>query len=86
LYEQSRFDSLNNGQPISGYTVQKLSLKKLFQNRDYVAFDAQLDGAPHGAMHNYIGAGNPRIILSIILFTRIIGIPVQMIPMIHSTD
>lgn len=58
LYAASRFDSLNNGQPVSGTYTKYLSLTKLFQNRDYFLFDQHLDFAPHGMMHNYIGGGN----------------------------
>ncbi|MGB8192435.1 MAG: tyrosinase family protein [Chitinophagaceae bacterium] len=58
LYASSRFDSLNNGQPVSGTYTKYLSLTKLFQNRDYFLFDQYLDFAPHGMMHNYIGGGN----------------------------
>jgi hypothetical protein len=58
LYEKARLDSMNNGYLIDGKTVNKLSLTKLFKNTTYAGFNGNIDAAPHGAMHNYIGFGN----------------------------
>lgn len=58
LYEACRFDSLNRGYPISGEIERALYLGKLFECTDYRSFNLQINAAPHGAMHDYIGAGN----------------------------
>lgn len=58
LYESCRFDSLNMGYPISGETERALSIDKLFQYTTYEGFNHAIDAAPHGAMHDYCGAGN----------------------------
>jgi hypothetical protein len=58
LYTTSRYDSLNKGFPISGEVVPTLDLTKLFQNTDFFLFSNQIEAAPHGSMHDYIGAGN----------------------------
>lgn len=58
LYEASRFDSLNNGYPVSGEIERSLDLSKLFSYTDYRLFSNNINAAPHGAMHDYIGAGN----------------------------
>lgn len=58
LYEPCRFDSLNNGYPISGEINRSLDLNKLFSYTDYHLFSNNINAAPHGAMHDYIGAGN----------------------------
>ncbi|UTA66607.1 tyrosinase family protein [Emticicia sp. 21SJ11W-3] len=58
LYTVERLDSLNNGDPISGKTVRRLDLTKLNQYRTYALYNENMNTAPHGAMHNYIGFGN----------------------------
>jgi len=58
LYTASRYEGLNHGFPLSGKIIQALDLTKLNQNTDLVTYSSQINGAPHGAMHNYIGAGN----------------------------
>lgn len=58
LFEPARLDSLNQGIPISGRATRKLSLTKLNEYHHYSLFNKNIDVAPHGAMHNYIGFGN----------------------------
>jgi hypothetical protein len=58
LFEQARLDSINKGFPITGAMEHKLSLTKLFANTTYAGFNKNIDAAPHGAMHNYLGYGN----------------------------
>lgn len=58
LYESARFDSLNLGYPVSGEISRALILDKLFKTTSYEVFCKNIDKAPHGAMHDYIGAGN----------------------------
>lgn len=58
LFEVARFDSLNMGFPVSGEGERALDLTKLFSYDNYEMFCKNIDAAPHGAMHDYIGAGN----------------------------
>jgi hypothetical protein len=58
LYEQARFDSLNNGEPISGEIERALDLTKLMSYTSLQMFSNNINAAPHGAMHDYIGHGN----------------------------
>lgn len=58
LYESARFDSLNNGYPVSGEITRALDLTKLMSYTNYKSFCLNINAAPHGAMHDYIGAGN----------------------------
>lgn len=58
LYEPARFDSLNMGFPISGEGERALDITKLFKSTSYETFCKTIDKAPHGSMHDYIGAGN----------------------------
>ncbi len=59
LFEQSRFDSLNQGYMISGQPItDALDITELMQKSYYEDFNNTINQAPHGAMHNYIGAGN----------------------------
>lgn len=58
LYQSARLDSLLKGIPISGNATRKLSLTKLNENHSYSLYNSNVDQAPHGAMHNYIGYGN----------------------------
>lgn len=57
LYEVSRFDSLNNNYPVQGGILPALNLTDLFENTDFLLFTSNIDTAPHGAMHGYIGGG-----------------------------
>ena len=58
LYESCRFDSINNGYPISGEIERSLDMTKLMTYTDYKSFCLSINAAPHGAMHDYIGSGN----------------------------
>ena len=58
LYESCRFDSINNGYPISGEIERALDMTKLMTYTDYKSFCLTINAAPHGAMHDYIGSGN----------------------------
>ncbi len=58
LYQYARLDSLLKGIPISGKTTRLLSLTKLNEYHTYALYNHNIDKAPHGAMHNYIGFGN----------------------------
>ena len=58
LYEYCRFDSINNGYPISGEIERALDMTKLMTYTDYKSFCLTINAAPHGAMHDYIGTGN----------------------------
>jgi hypothetical protein len=58
LYEPCRFDSLNSGQPIWGEIERSLDLTQLMSYDNYALFCHNIDKAPHGAMHDYIGGGN----------------------------
>ena len=58
LYQSARLDSLLNGAPINGKTARRLSLTKLNEYNTYALYNQNIDRAPHGAMHNYIGYGN----------------------------
>ncbi len=61
LYTQSRFDSLNQGQPINGPILEALDITKLMKKTDIFVFTKNIDQAPHGAMHDYIGGGNAQV-------------------------
>jgi len=58
LYESCRFQDLNNGKPISGEILRALDLTKLNSYKTYRMYCKNIDAAPHGAMHDYVGAGN----------------------------
>jgi len=58
LYESSRFDSLNNGVAINGEIERALDLTKLMSYTSYDMFCININAAPHGAIHDYIGHGN----------------------------
>ena len=58
LYEYCRFDSINNGYPISGEIERALDMTKLMTYTDYKSFCLTINAAPHGAIHDYVGAGN----------------------------
>jgi len=56
LYEEARLDSLNEGYAIGKRMDTLLDVTKLFENKVFEIFNSTIDRAPHGAMHNYIGA------------------------------
>jgi hypothetical protein len=58
LFEEARYDSLNDGWPVSGEISRALDLTKIMSYTDYKMFCLNINNAPHGAMHDYIGAGN----------------------------
>lgn len=58
LYESCRYDSLNYGFPISGEAARALDITKLLKYTTYSGFNHAIDAAPHGAIHDYVGAGN----------------------------
>jgi len=72
LYEKSRYDSLNQGYPISGDILQALDLTPLFKKKDIFIFTMNIDAAPHGAMHNYIGGGNANVYSIFNRYTNVI--------------
>lgn len=57
LYESARLPSLNSGDPIARFMNNNLNMRTKNQNKLYFTFDPDIDAAPHGAMHNYIGGG-----------------------------
>jgi hypothetical protein len=57
LYESARLASLNNGARIESFMNNNLDMTNDNENKLYSLFDAAIDAAPHGAMHNYIGGG-----------------------------
>jgi hypothetical protein len=58
LHEDARFDSLNKGFPISGAGADNLSITKLNKYHFYYLYNKNMNVAPHGAMHDFIGYGN----------------------------
>jgi hypothetical protein len=58
LYESCRFDSINKGYPIEGEVERALDITKLMTYTDYQLFNKNMDRAPHGTIHDYIGHGN----------------------------
>lgn len=58
LYESCRYDGLNSGEPMSGEILRALYLGKLYECTDFKTFSNQINAAPHGAIHDYVGAGN----------------------------
>ena len=58
LYENCRFDSINKGFPIEGEVERALDITKLMSYTDYELFNNNMDRAPHGTIHDYIGHGN----------------------------
>jgi hypothetical protein len=58
LWESARFDSINNGQAISGEIERALDLTKLNSYTSYQMYCKNINNAPHGAIHDYIGHGN----------------------------
>lgn len=57
LYTASRLISLNAGDPIGPEMDNFLNVTNLFENKDYKVFNQNIDRAPHGMMHVYIGSG-----------------------------
>jgi hypothetical protein len=57
LYEAARLKSLNDGEPIQKFMNKKLDMTKNNQNKVYSVFNSNIDQAPHGAIHNYVGGG-----------------------------
>lgn len=55
LFTAARLPGLNNGKPIESFMDSKLDVTDLFEERVYRNFNTTIDGAPHGAMHLYIG-------------------------------
>lgn len=58
LWEPARIDSLNIGFPIKGEMVRALDITNLMDYTDYALFAKNIDAAPHGAIHDYVGHGN----------------------------
>ena len=58
LYEDCRFDSINKGYPIEGEVERALDITKLMTYTSYELFNKNMDRAPHGTIHDYIGHGN----------------------------
>ncbi len=58
LYENGRYAPLNHGQPIGASMDTALDVRILNQNHTFALFNDNIDKAPHGAMHDYIGYGN----------------------------
>lgn len=57
LYTSARLPSLNSGKSIESFMDQNLDITNLMQNKVYAVFNSNIDSAPHGAMHDYIGGG-----------------------------
>jgi hypothetical protein len=58
LYEKSRCTVLNQGKPIESKEYgpgSVLDISALMKNTVYSVFNKNIDAAPHGAMHDYIG-------------------------------
>lgn len=58
LYESCRYDSLNKGYPIEGEVLRSFDLTKLMSYTSYELFGSNIDRAPHGSIHDYVGHGN----------------------------
>lgn len=58
LHEACRFDSANAGLPIDGEARRALDTKKLMSCTSFEMFSANIDAAPHGVIHDYLGHGN----------------------------
>ena len=56
LFESARVNSLNNGKAISDSIMDNaLNIEILFKNTIFDTFNRNMESAPHGTMHNYIG-------------------------------
>jgi hypothetical protein len=58
LYESARYQPLNAGQPINASMNAALDTALIYQYHSFSLFNSNIDQAPHGAMHDYIGGGN----------------------------
>lgn len=58
VYQSCRFDSINLGYPINGEIERALDITKLMTYNNYELFNSNMDRAPHGAIHDYVGHGN----------------------------
>lgn len=58
LYENGRYAPLNHGEAIGTSMDTALNVRTLNQNHTFALFNTNIDKAPHGAMHDYIGYGN----------------------------
>ena len=58
LYENGRYAPLNHGAAIAASMDTALNVRTLNQNHTFALFNTNIDKAPHGAMHDYIGYGN----------------------------
>lgn len=61
LYAEARLPSLNDGKNISPEMDEALDTTTLFQNQVFAVFNSQIDAAPHGAMHLYIGGQTDKL-------------------------
>ncbi len=57
LYAKARLPLLNNEGKIEAFMDPKLDITNLFENKVFRVFNSNIDAAPHGAMHVYIGGG-----------------------------
>lgn len=57
LYASARLPGLNTGKPIESFMDQYLDVSNLMNNKVFAVFSSNIDAAPHGAMHVYIGGG-----------------------------
>ena len=57
LFDMARLPSLNNGNKIESFMDNNLNINNLMKNKVYSVFNNNIDAAPHGAMHGYIGGG-----------------------------
>jgi hypothetical protein len=58
LYESARYRPLNAGQAIDKTMNAPLDTAFIYQYHSFSLFNTNIDQAPHGAMHDYIGCGN----------------------------
>ena len=58
LFVAARCTALNQGKPIDSEMDPALDLTSLMQLTNPALFNSQIDGAPHGAMHDYIGGAS----------------------------
>ena len=66
LYEQGRSTVLNKKKPIENKEYgpgSDLDISALMKNTRYSVFNSNMDAAPHGAMHNYIGGATDEEVL-----------------------
>lgn len=61
LYTAARLPGLNKGRAIEKFMDSNLDVTDLFEEKVYRKFNSTINVAPHGAMHNYIGGGYPKI-------------------------